>query len=243
MYHDSDNIHAVNLSRSRLLRMLPQDDLHRCQPEMKLVNLARSQVLYESGEQIQHVFFPLDAIVSLLYVTRNGSCSETAVVGTEGVVGVAIFMGDKLSTNRAVVLCSGQAVRMRSAFVAEEFKRSAPVLRLMLRYVQALISQTSQTAVCNRFHSLDQQLCRWLLHSLDRLQTNVLQITQQLISEMLGVRREGVTESALKLQRDGLINYSRGRITVLDRKGIEQRACECYRVVKAEYDRLLPLAT
>jgi CRP-like cAMP-binding protein len=209
-------------------------------PQLELVELALGDVLYESGMRTEHVHFPIDAIVSLLYVTRDGASAEIAVVGNEGVVGIAIFMGGGSSTNRAVVQSAGKAMRIRAHFIAEEFRRSGPVLRLMLRYTQALIAQTAQTAVCNRHHSVDQQLCRWLLLSLDRLESNVLTMTQELIANMLGVRREGVTEAALKLQRAGLISYARGRITVLDRPGLEDRACECYGVVKHEYDRLLP---
>jgi CRP-like cAMP-binding protein len=209
-------------------------------PHLEVVNLVLGEVLYESGVRSEYVHFPIDAIVSLLYVTKDGASAEIAVVGNEGVVGIAIFMGGGSSTNRAVVQSAGQALRMRAHFVAEEFLRSGPVLRLMLRYTQALIAQTAQTAVCNRHHSVDQQLCRWLLLSLDRLESNVLTMTQELIANMLGVRREGVTEAALKLQRAGLISYARGRITVLDRPGLEDRSCECYGVVKHEYDRLLP---
>lgn len=229
---------SSNLVRSHLLAMLPDEEWGRWLQHFEVVSLALGEVLYESGKRMTHVHFPLDSIVSLLYVTESGASAEIAVVGNEGVVGVAIFMGGGSSTNRAVVQSAGQAVRMRAAFIAEEFSRSGPVLRLMLLYTQALIAQTSQTAVCNRHHSVDQQLCRWLLLSLDRLDGSVITMTQELIANMLGVRREGVTESALKLQRAGLISYARGRITVLNRPGLEHRSCECYGVVKGEYDRL-----
>jgi CRP-like cAMP-binding protein len=186
------------------------------------------------------VFFPTNAIVSLLYVMEDGASAEIAVVGHEGVVGVSIFMGGESTTSRAVVQSAGWGFRLRSSAIKEEFNHSSPVMHLLLRYTQALITQMAQTAVCNRHHSLDQQLCRWLLLSLDRLSGNDLIMTQELIANMLGVRREGVTESALSLQKAGLIRYARGHITVLNRAGLEARTCECYDVVKKEYDRLLP---
>ena len=197
-------------------------------------------VLYESGAALSHVYFPTSAIVSLLYVMENGASAEIAVVGNEGIVGISLFMGGESTPSRAVVQSAGQGFRLRAQLMKDEFDRAGPVLHLLLRYTQALITQMAQTAVCNRHHSLDQQLCRWLLLSLDRLQNNELIMTQELIANMLGVRREGVTEGALKLQQAGLIRYSRGRITVLNRPGLEQRTCECYEVVKNEYDRLLP---
>jgi CRP-like cAMP-binding protein len=197
-------------------------------------------VLYESGATLSHVYFPTTAIVSLLYVLENGASAEIAVVGNEGIVGVSMFMGGKSTPSRAVVQSAGQGFRLKAETLEEEFDRAGPVLHLLLRYTQALITQMSQTAVCNRHHSLDQQLCRWLLLSLDRLQGDELVMTQELIANMLGVRREGVTEGALKLQNAGLIRYARGRITVLDRAGLEKRTCECYAVVKKEYERLLP---
>ena len=197
------------------------------------------EVLYESGGTLSHVYFPTTAIVSLLYVLENGASAEIAIVGNEGVVGIALFMGGESTPSRAVVQSAGKGFRLASATMKDEFKR-APVLHLMLRYTQALITQMSQTAVCNRHHSLDQQLCRWLLLSLDRLVGDELAMTQELIANMLGVRREGVTEGALKLQKVGLIRYSRGRIKVLERRGLEARVCECYAVVKTEYNRLLP---
>lgn len=198
------------------------------------------QVLYESGAAMASVYFPTNAIVSLLYVLEDGSSAEIAVVGFEGVVGISIFMGGGSTPSRAVVQSAGWGYRLRSEMIKAEFERSGPVMHLMLRYTQALITQMAQTAVCNRHHSLDQQLCRWLLLSLDRLQSHQLVMTQELIANMLGVRREGVTESALKLQKAGLISYARGHINVLDRPGLEKRTCECYEVVKKEYDRLLP---
>jgi len=197
-------------------------------------------VLYESGGSLAYVYFPLTAIVSLLYVMENGASAEIAVVGNEGIVGISIFMGGESTPSRAVVQSAGIGCRLDAQIIKAEFNRSGPVLHLLLRYTQALITQMAQTAVCNRHHSLDQQLCRWLLLSLDRLQGDELIMTQELIANMLGVRREGVTEGALKLQRAGLIQYARGHITVLDRSGLEKRTCECYAVVKREYDRLLP---
>lgn len=197
-------------------------------------------MLYESGRTLSHVYFPTTAIVSLLYVMENGASAEIAVVGNEGVVGVSLFMGGESTTSRAVVQSAGHGFRLKAQIMKDEFNRASPVLHLILRYTQALITQMAQTAVCNRHHSLDQQLCRSLLLSLDRLQGNELLMTQELIANMLGVRREGVTGGALKLQNLGLIRYSRGRISVLDRLGLEKRTCECYAVVKREYDRLLP---
>jgi CRP-like cAMP-binding protein len=214
----------------------------RWQPHLEAVTLPLGQVLYEPGATLSHVYFPTNAIVSLLYVMENGASAEIAVVGFEGIVGISLFMGGESTPSRAVVQSAGDGFRLRAALMKDEFNRTGPVLHLLLRYTQALITQMAQTAVCNRHHSLDQQLCRWLLLSLDRLRDNELVMTQELIANMLGVRREGVTEGALKLQQDGLIRYSRGHITVLDRAGLEQRTCECYAVVKKEYDRLLPLS-
>lgn len=224
---------------NQLLAALPDADWQRWLPQMEWVDMPLGQVVYESGGIQSHVYFPTTAIVSLLYVMENGSSAEIAVVGHEGVVGISLFMGGESTPSRGVVQSAGQGYRMTAQAIKEEFKR-APVLHLLLRYTQALITQMAQTAVCNRHHSLDQQLCRWLLLSLDRLQGNELVMTQELIANMLGVRREGVTEGATKLQNLGLIRYSRGRITVLDRPGLEKRTCECYAVVKREYDRLLP---
>jgi CRP-like cAMP-binding protein len=225
--------------QNQLLAALPQAEWARWQPQLEAVDLPLGRVLYESGDQLSHVYFPTTAIVSLLYVMENGASAELAVVGNEGLVGVSLFMGGESTTSRAVVQSAGQGWRLASSAIKQEFKR-APVLHLLLRYTQALITQMSQTSACNRHHTLDQQLCRWLLLSCDRLQGNVLVMTQQLISDMLGVRRQGVTEAALKLQTAGLIRYARGHITLLDRKGLESRVCECYEVVKREYARLLP---
>ena len=224
---------------NHLLSALPEPEWTRWLPQLEQVTLPLGKVLYESGGVQSHVYFPITAIVSLLYVMENGASAEIAVVGNEGVIGISLFMGGESTTSRAVVQSAGKAFRMSASAMKDEFKR-APVLHLFLRYTQALITQMAQTAVCNRHHSLDQQLCRWLLLSLDRLQGDELVMTQELIANMLGVRREGVTESALKLQKAGLIRYARGRIEVLDRAGIEARSCECYAVVKREYDRLLP---
>jgi CRP-like cAMP-binding protein len=201
------------------------------------------QVLYESGIALEYVYFPLTAIVSLLYVMENGASAEIAVVGNEGIVGVSLFMGGESTPSRAVVQSAGLGCRLKASIMKTEFDKAGPALHLLLRYTQALITQMAQTAVCNRHHTLDQQLCRWLLLSLDRLQGTVLEMTQELIANMLGVRREGVTDGALKLQKAGLIQYARGRIKILNRKGLESRTCECYAVVKREYDRLLPATT
>lgn len=226
-----------------LLAALPDAEWQRWLPQLEKVELKLGQVLYESGTHMHHVYFPTTSIVSLLYVLENGSSAEIAVVGYEGVVGISLFMGGESTPSRAVVQSAGWGFRLRSATIKDEFSRSGPVMHLMLRYTQALITQMAQTAVCNRHHTLDQQLCRWLLLSLDRLSGHDLLMTQELIANMLGVRREGVTESALKLQKAGLISYARGHIKVLDRPGLESRTCECYAVVKKEYDRLLPYRT
>ena len=224
---------------NHLLAALPDAEWQRWKPQLELVDLPLGQVLYESGSTLKHVYFPITAIVSLLYVMENGASAEIAVVGNEGLVGIALFMGGESTPSRAVVQSAGQGYRLKAPAMKLEFER-APVLHLLLRYTQALITQMAQTAVCNRHHSLDQQLCRWLLLSLDRLQGADLVMTQELIANMLGVRREGVTEAAHKLQALGLIQYRRGHITVLNRQGLESRTCECYAVVKKEYDRLLP---
>ncbi|MES2685356.1 MAG: Crp/Fnr family transcriptional regulator [Pseudomonadota bacterium] len=228
--------------KNQLLAALPDAEYERWLPQLEAVDLPLGTVVYESGSTLSHVYFPATAIVSLLYVMENGASAEIAVVGHEGVVGISLFMGGESTPSRAVVQSAGSGYRLPAQVIKDEFKR-APVLHLLLRYTQALITQMAQTAVCNRHHALDQQLCRWLLLSLDRLQGNELVMTQELIANMLGVRREGVTESALKLQSLGLIRYSRGRITVIDRPGLEKRTCECYAVVKKEYDRLLPEKT
>jgi CRP-like cAMP-binding protein len=230
----------ANARDNQLLAVLPEAVWTRWRDMLEPIDLPLGHVLYESGSTMSHVVFPTTAIVSLLYVMEDGSSAEIAVVGREGVVGIALFMGGESTPSRAVVQSAGKGFKMRAAAIKDEFNRSVPVLHLLLRYTQALITQMSQTAVCNRHHSLDQQLCRWLLLSLDRLPGVELVMTQELIANMLGVRREGVTEGALKLQRAGLIKYARGHITVLDRSGLEARSCECYDVVKREYDRLLP---
>jgi CRP-like cAMP-binding protein len=226
---------------NRLLAALPETEWQRWVPQLEWVNLPLGQVLYESGTLQTHVYFPTTAIVSLLYVMESGASAEIAVVGHEGVVGISLFMGGESTPSRAVVQSAGQGFRLKALTIQDEFNRSGPAMHLLLRYTQALITQMAQTAVCNRHHSLDQQLCRWLLLSMDRLQGNELVMTQELIANMLGVRREGVTEGALKLQKARLIRYSRGHITVLDRDGLERRTCECYAVVKKEYERLLPV--
>lgn len=225
---------------NQLLAALPQAEWARWSAQLEPVDMPLGLVLYESGVSLAHVYFPIDSIVSLLYVMEDGSSAEIAVVGNEGLVGVSLFMGGETTPSRAVVQSAGRGFRLAAQAMQNEFNRAGPVLHLLLRYTQALITQMSQTAVCNRHHSLDQQLCRWLLLSLDRLRGNELRMTQELIANMLGVRREGVTDAALKLQAAGLIRYARGHITVLDRPGLEQRTCECYAVVKKEYDRLLP---
>ncbi|WP_338415063.1 Crp/Fnr family transcriptional regulator [uncultured Sphaerotilus sp.] len=225
---------------NHLLAALPPAELGRWLPQLEWVEMPLGQVLYESGRTLGHVYFPTSAIVSLLYVMENGSSAEIAVVGNEGLVGISLFMGGDSTPSRAVVQSAGFGYRLKAALMKDEFDRAGPVMHLLLRYTQALITQMAQTAVCNRHHSLDQQLCRWLLLSLDRLDSHELVMTQELIANMLGVRREGVTEAALKLQAAGLIRYARGHISVLDRPGLETRTCECYAVVKHEYDRLLP---
>ena len=225
---------------NQLLAALPQAEWQRWQLLLEAVAMPLGHVLYEPGASLSHVYFPASAIVSLLYVMENGASAEIAVVGNEGIVGVSLFMGGESTPGRAVVQSAGNGFRLRAQIVKDEFNRAGPVLHLLLRYTQALITQMAQTAVCNRHHTLDQQLCRWLLLSLDRLPDNELVMTQELIANMLGVRREGVTEAAHRLQQSGLIRYTRGRISVLDRAGLEKRTCECYAVVKKEYDRLLP---
>jgi CRP-like cAMP-binding protein len=227
-------------TRNHLLAELPEEVRARIFPFLELVDLPLGKVLYESGGMLHHVYFPTNSIVSLLYVMENGASAEISVVGNEGVIGIALFMGGNSTPSRAVVQSAGQAFRLPSLRIHEEFERHGALLYLMLRYTQALITQMAQTAVCNRHHSVDQQLCRWLLLSLDRLEGNDLTMTQELIANMLGVRREGVTEAAGKLQKAGVIRYSRGKITVLDRPALEKLSCECYAVVKQETDRLLP---
>ncbi len=224
--------------QNKLLAALPITEWQILQSQLEWVDLPLGLVLCEAD--VKYVYFPITAIISLLYVMENGSSAEIAVVGNEGIVGISLFMGGESTTSRAVVYSAGQAYRLNAQFLQREFSRCAPLMSLLLRYTQALITQMSQTAVCNRHHSIDQQLCRWLLLSLDRLPSHELMMTQELIASMLGVRREGVTAEALKLQTAGLIRYVRGHITILDRVGLEQRSCECYAVVKKESDRLLP---
>jgi CRP-like cAMP-binding protein len=231
---------SSEIKLNNLLSALPDADLKRWLPHLELVELPLGSVLYESGQAEGYAYFPTSGIVSLLYVMKNGDSAEIAVVGNEGVVGISLFMGGGTTPSRAVVQSAGLGYRLKAPFLITAFKLGGPVMNLLLRYTQALITQMAQTAVCNRHHSLDEQLCRWLLLSLDRLPGNELTMTQELISNMLGVRREGVTEAALKIQASGLISYTRGRIRVLDRAGLEKRSCECYEVVKLEYDRLLP---
>jgi CRP-like cAMP-binding protein len=224
---------------NHLLTALPADIFGRLLPHLEPVSMPLGSPIYESGGELQHVYFPTNSIVSLLYVLENGASAEIAVVGNEGVVGISLFMGGDTTPSRAVVQSAGDGYRLKAAILKSEFQRGGQLMQLLLRYTQALITQMCQTAVCNRHHSVEQQLCRWLLLSLDRLSSNELVMTQELIANMLGVRREGVTEAAGKLQRAGLIRYSRGRITVLDRPGVERSVCECYAVVNKEFDRLL----
>jgi CRP-like cAMP-binding protein len=226
-------------TRNRLLAAMPAAEFERLRPHFELVDMPLGEVVYESGELLEHVYFPTSCIVSLLYVLENGASAEIAVVGNEGIVGISLFMGGETTPSRAVVQSAGYGYRLPSPLLKREFNRAGPLLRLLLRYTQALITQMTQTAVCNRHHSVEQQLCRWLLLSIDRLSSDSLTMTQELIANMLGVRREGVTEAAGKLQRAGLIRYKRGRIDVLDRPGLERAVCECYAVVQAEFSRLL----
>jgi CRP-like cAMP-binding protein len=231
---------SQNVEKNSLLSSLPFAVKDRWAPHLESVDMPLGQVVYEAGATLSHVYFPTTAIVSLLYVMESGASAEIAVVGNDGIVGVAIFMGGASTPGRAVVQSAGRSLRLKAGIVEQEFNQSGPVLHLLLRYTQALLTQMAQTAVCNRHHSLHQQLCRWLLLSLDRLPNDELVMTQELIADMLGVRREGVTEAAGKLQKEGLIRYQRGHITVLDRAGLEKCTCECYAVVKKEYARLLP---
>jgi CRP-like cAMP-binding protein len=232
----------INPLQNGLLNALSKDGFARLQPELQRIDLPLGHVLYEPGDVLSHVYFPVEGIVSLLYVMEDGASAEISVVGNEGMVGVSLLMGGESTPSRAVVQSAIRAFRFTRQIVKEEFNRSVEFRVLLLRYMQALITQMAQTAVCNRHHSIDQQLCRWLLLSLDRLPSNQLTMTQELIANMLGVRREGVTEAAGKLQKSGIIRSNRGQITVLDRAALEQRCCECYAVVKKETDRLLPTA-
>jgi CRP-like cAMP-binding protein len=226
-------------TKNRLLARLPREEDERILPHLGQVSFSLGQVVYESGGQMEHIYFPTTTIVSLLYTMENGSSAEMGTAGNEGLVGVALFMGGDTMPNRAVVQSAGGAVRMRAKLLHEEFALGGTFQRLLLRYTQALLTQMSQTAVCNRLHEIEQQLCRWLLLSHDRLDSDELVMTQELIANMLGVRREGVTAAAGRLQEQGLISYVRGRIQILDRSGLEAAVCECYKVVKDEYDRLL----
>ena len=226
--------------KNHVLARVSEAELERLLPDLELVELPLGKVIYESGEKLHEVYFPTTAIISLLYMMENGSSAEIGVVGNDGLIGIAIFMGGDTTPNRAVVQSAGTSMKIKSAKLLEEFTRGGSFHNLCLRYTQALITQISQTAVCNRLHSIDQQLCRWLLLSHDRLPSNRLIMTQDLIANMLGVRREGITHAAQKLQKSGYISYVRGDMTILNRQGLESDVCECYEVVRAEYDRLLP---
>jgi CRP-like cAMP-binding protein len=230
---------SPNPRENHILDALPELERERLFPHLQLVAMPLGKVLYESGAALRHIYFPTDSIVSLLYVMRDGASAEIAVVGKEGAVGVSLFMGGETTPSRALVQSAGHAYRLSGARLKAEFNRHGELLHVLLRYTQSLLTQMAQTAVCNRHHSLDQQLCRWLLLSLDRLNSNKLSMTQELIANMLGVRREGVTEAAGKLQKLGVIRYARGNIVVLDRPHLERLSCECYAVVKRESDRLL----
>ena len=226
--------------QNHLLAALPAPEFERLSAHLELAPMRLGEALYESGGRLRHVYFPTTSIVSLLYVMEDGASAEIAVVGNEGILGIALFMGGETTPSRAVVQSAGHGYRLEAQLLKQEFNRSGAVMHLLLRYTQALITQMAQTAVCNRHHSVEQQLCRWLLLSLDRLPGNELTMTQELIANMLGVRREGVTAAAGKLQDAGIIRYQRGRVTVIDRAKLESRVCECYGVVKREFDRLLP---
>jgi CRP-like cAMP-binding protein len=235
----SESMPQTSLERNHILHALPPAERERLYPNLQLVSMPLGRVVYESGARLRHIYFPVDCIVSLLYVLKDGASAEIAVVGREGAVGVSLFMGGETTPSRAVVQSAGSAYRLTRTRLKQEFERHGLLLSVLLRYTQSLITQMAQTAVCNRHHALDQQLCRWLLFSLDRLESNELKMTQELIANMLGVRREGVTEAAGRLQKQGVIRYSRGKITVLDRPRLEKLSCECYEVVKKESDRLL----
>lgn len=238
----TDMSEAPTPQHNHLLAALPVEIRHRLLPQLELVSLPLGKALYEPGDVLRYVYFPTDSIISLLYVMENGAAADISLVGNEGLIGVALFMGGESTSSRAVVQIAGSAFRLRGQLLKDEFNRHGEMLHLMLRYTQALITQMAQTAACNRHHSVDQRLCRWLLLSLDRLPGNELVMTQELMANMLGVRREGITEAACKLQKLGVIAYRRGRITVLDRPQLEELSCECYAVVKHETDRLLPYA-
>lgn len=240
--HARPSLHAVREpARNRLLQLLPNEVWERLSPHLELVDLPLGAVLCEPGSTLKNVYFPINSVVSLVHVMENGASAQTAMVGSDGMVGISFFMSRSAPPSRAVVHSAGQAFKLKAAILGVEFDRNGPLTHLLLRYTQSLITQMAQTAVCNRHHSLEQQLCRWLLMSLDRVPGNELLMTQELISNMLGVRREGVTEAAGKLQRLGMIRYSRGRITVTDRSSLEGHVCECYGVVRRETDRLLSI--
>jgi len=234
---------SFQTQKNRLLACLPDAEHRRLSPHLEVVTMQLGQVVYEAGDILQYAYFPIDCIVSLLYVMSDGDSAETAMVGNEGIVGISLFMGGEATTGRAVVQSDGHAFRLEASILMQEFKLSGALQHLLLRYTQALLTQTTQTAACNKHHSIPQQLCRWLLLGLDRLPDNKLMMTQGLIANMLGVRREGVTDAAGTLQAAGLINYDQGTMTVLDRPRLELEACECYSVVKREFDRLLPNVT
>lgn len=232
-------MHPAQPDQNHLLAALPAEVFERIQPHLELIEMPLGKVLYESGGQMQYVYFPTSAVVSLLYMMENGATAEIAGVGNEGLVGISVFMGGKTTPSTATVYTGGHGFRLKARLIMEEFNRAGPMMRLLLLYTQALMTQMAQTAVCTRHHSVEQQLCRWLLLTLDRSASNELTMTQELISTLLGVRREGITASAGNLQRDGLISYRRGHITVIDRSGLEAHTCECYEVVKKEFQRLL----
>lgn len=225
--------------QNHLLSILPDDVFERLLPNLELISMPLGQVLYESGGQLQHVYFPTSAILSLHYIMESGASAEIAGVGNEGVLGISLFMGGNTTPSRATVQTAGSGYRMKGRLMMDEFNRAGPMMRLLLRYTQALMTHMSQTAACNRHHTVEQQLCRWLLLTLDRMPSNELTMTQELIAGMLGVRRESITETAVMLQREGLISYRRGHITVINRAGLVLRTCECYDVVKKEFHRLL----
>jgi len=235
----TEQFHA-SANGNRLLAALPLDVCRRLQPELEALPLALGQVIYEANDPLTHVYFPVTAIVSLLYTMENGATAEMGIVGCDGVVGIAVFMGGDTTPNRAVVQCAGTAYRLRLQSFREEFRRGGELHRLLLLYTQALLTQMAQTAVCNRLHSVEQRLCRCLLLSHDRRPGDELTMTQELMASILGVRREGVSQAANRLRQAGLISYQRGRVRILDRAGLEARVCECYQVVRAECDRLLP---
>jgi CRP-like cAMP-binding protein len=231
--------HTGNARMNHLLAALPADEFARLKPDLEPVSLSLGEVLYESGDKMTHIYFPTTAIISLLYIMENGATAEIGIAGNDGLIGIALFMGGETTSSRAIVQSAGEAVRMKAAALKKAFALGGVFQNILLRYTQSLMTQISQTAVCNRLHSVEQQLCRWLLINHDQLQTNRLVMTHDLIANMLGVRREGVSIAAGNLQKQGLIKYVRGTITVLDRKGLEAAVCECYKVVKDEYDRLL----